>query len=62
MVRSTSACRRRSAWFVPIPGITNARFNYRSERVRASKIMLFFDEHDALVRVSSSVEDTSASP
>ena len=48
-------------WFVPIPGITNLRFNYRSERVRASKIMLFFDEQDALVRVSSTVEDASRS-
>jgi hypothetical protein len=48
-------------WFVPIPGITNLRFNYRSERVRASKIMLFFDEQDALVRVSSTVEDAGRS-
>jgi hypothetical protein len=43
-------------WFIPIPGITNLRYSYRSERDRATKIMLFFDEHDVLVRLSSSVE------
>src|SRR5262249_29763079 len=45
-------------WFIPIPGITNLRYSYRSERARARKIMLFFDEHDVLVRVSSNSEET----
>jgi hypothetical protein len=43
---------------VPIPGISNARFSYRLERERASKLMLFFDERDALVGTSASVEDS----
>jgi hypothetical protein len=47
-------------WFIPIPGITNLRYSYRSERDRASKMMLFFDEQDVLVRVSSSLEDSDA--
>jgi hypothetical protein len=47
-------------WFIPIPGITNLRYSYRSERDRASKLMLFFDEHDVLVRASASVEDSDA--
>jgi len=45
-------------WFIPIPGITNLRYSYRSERERASKVMLFFDEQDVLVRVSASAEDS----
>jgi hypothetical protein len=45
-------------WFIPIPGITSLRYSYRSERERASKVMLFFDEQDVLVRVSSSAEDS----
>jgi hypothetical protein len=45
-------------WFIPIPGITSLRYTYRSERERASKVMLFFDEQDVLVRVSSSAEDS----
>jgi len=45
-------------WFIPIPGITNLRYSYRSERKSASKVMLFFDEQDVLVRVSSSGEDS----
>jgi len=48
-------------WFIPIPGITNLRFNYRSERERATKLMLFFDERDVLARVSSSIEDSGGS-
>jgi len=48
-------------WFVPIPGITNLRYSYRSERDRASKIMLFFDERDVLVRVSASDENPGRS-
>jgi hypothetical protein len=44
-------------WFIPIPGITNLRYSYRSERERATKIMLFFDERDVLVRASASAED-----
>jgi len=44
-------------WFIPIPGITNLRYSYRSERERASKVMLFFDEQDVLVRVSASLEE-----
>ena len=48
-------------WFVPIPGITNLRYSYRSERDRANKMMLFFDAQDVLVRVSSSLEDSDAS-
>jgi hypothetical protein len=44
-------------WLVPIPGIGNLRYSHRSERERASKVMLFFDERDMLVRVSSSIED-----
>ena len=43
-------------WFIPIPGITNLRYSYRSERERATKIMLFFDEQDVLVRVNSNAE------
>ena len=45
-------------WFIPIPGITNLRFSYRSERARASKLMLFFDERDVLVRVNASAEES----
>jgi len=48
-------------WFIPIPGITNLRYSYRSERERATKIMLFFDEQDVLVRVSSNAEDSDRS-
>jgi hypothetical protein len=46
-------------WFVPIPFITSLRYSYRSERERASKVMLFFDEHDDLLRVSSSIEESA---
>jgi hypothetical protein len=49
------------AWFIPIPFITNLRYSYRSERERSRKIMLFFDERDVLVRVSSSAEESGAS-
>ena len=48
-------------WFIPIPGITNLRYSYRSEHERASKIMLFFDERDVLVRVSSSADESGRS-
>ena len=46
------------AWFIPIPFITNLRYSFRSERERASKLMLFFDERDVLVGTSASVEDS----
>jgi hypothetical protein len=49
------------SWFIPIPGISSLNFRYRSERERASKIMLFFDEQDMLVRASTSIEDSSRS-
>lgn len=44
-------------WLVPIPGLTNLRYSYRSERERAAKLMLFFDERDRLVRTSANVEE-----
>ena len=46
-------------WFIPIPGISNLRYSYRSERERAIKIMLFFDDQDVLVRVNSNAEDAA---
>jgi hypothetical protein len=50
-----------AAVLVPIPGISNLRFSYRSERDRASKLMLFFDEQDVLVGTSASVEASGRS-
>jgi hypothetical protein len=47
-------------WFVPIPGLTNLRYSYRSERERAAKLMLFFDERDLLIRASANVESGEA--
>ena len=44
----------------PIPGIANARFRLVSARERASKLMLFFDEHDALVAATASADDASS--
>jgi hypothetical protein len=41
---------------IPIPGIANLRFRFESERERASKLMLFFDERDALVGTSASAD------
>jgi hypothetical protein len=43
-------------WFVPIPGLTNLRYSYRSQRERAAKLMLFFDERDLLIRANANVE------
>jgi len=42
------------AALVPIPGIANARFRYGSERERATKLMLFFDEHGAFTAATAS--------
>jgi hypothetical protein len=50
-----------AGWFIPIPGITNLRYSYRTERERASKLMLFFDERDVLVSTTASVEDPDGS-
>jgi len=49
-----------AALLVPIPGIANARFRLVSARERASKLMLFFDEHDALVAATASADDASS--
>jgi hypothetical protein len=43
-----------AAVLIPVPGIANARFRYLSERERASKVMLFFDERGVLVGTSAS--------
>lgn len=45
-----------AAALIPIPGIANLRFRYLSERERASKLMLFFDERDLLVGASASAD------
>jgi hypothetical protein len=45
-------------WFIPIPGITNLRYSYRSEKERATKLMLFFDERDVLVRTSANIDES----
>ena len=50
-----------AAALVPIPGIANLRFRYVSERERASKLMLFFDERDVLVGTSASADGSEQS-
>jgi len=51
------------ALLIPIPGIANLRFRYISERERASKLMLFFDEENVLVGASASADaDSSGHP
>ena len=47
-------------WFIPIPGIVNLRYTHKSERERANKLMLFFDERDVLVRTSANVDESAA--
>ena len=47
-------------WFIPIPGITNLRYSHKTERERATKLMLFFDEHDVLVRTSANADESVA--
>jgi hypothetical protein len=50
-----------AAVLIPVPGIANLRFRYLSDRERASKVMLFFDERDVLVETSVSVEASGPS-
>jgi hypothetical protein len=50
-----------AAVLIPIPGIANLRFRFLSERERASKVMLFFDERDVLVGTSASVDASGES-
>lgn len=45
-----------AAALIPIPGIANLRFQFESERDRASKLILFFDTRDVLVGANASAD------